>query len=188
MSVNMSSSTDWYTDKNRVAHFVGADVAAGEVSDYDMDAAYKWVNAQLSRIEIDVTDSTTATNLKANGNITMAQTWYACFLITQQKGNLNPARMLPDGQITSQALGQGDVSIGYQPNQASTVYEELTTPNFYLNAQRAMRDFTNDMVDKFGQPRKSIMVKSNAFRNETNIDRENELYKRGVRYGHGGYY
>ena len=82
MSVNMSSSTDWYTDKNRVAHFVGADVAAGEVSDYDMDAAYKWVNAQLSRIEIDVTDSTTATNLKANGNITMAQTWYACFYRT----------------------------------------------------------------------------------------------------------
>ncbi len=180
MSLNMSEPTDWYTDKGRVSHFVGLDESAGEVSNYSMDAAYNWVNVQLARRQIDASDAETKTALLTDPNITMAQTWYACFLITNTvKANQEPARMLADGRITSQALGQGNVSIGYSPADPSEHYDELTTPDFHMLSQRSMRDFFANMVDGFGQPLRSIMVIANSFdKYDYNPDFANRLYTR----------
>lgn len=179
MSLNMTAEADWYTDTGRVAHFVGLDVTAGEISNYVMDAAYKWVNVQLARKEIDANNATTKVDLLADPNLTMAMTWYACFLVTNTiKANQNPTRILADGQITSQGLGAGDMNVGYQPPTPSEHYDELTTPNFSMLAQRAMRDFFNNMVDGFEQPIGSLMTVSNAFDREFNPDFANRLYER----------
>lgn len=176
----MTVTTDWYTDKARVSHFVGLESSSGEVSNYAMDAAYKWVNVQLARKQIDATNETTKTNLMADPNVTMAMTWYACFLITNTiRGNQEPARIRPDGRQTSIALGQGNVSLGFSPNETSEHYEELTTPDFSMLAQRAMRDFFNNIVDNFSQPVQFIMAKSNSFdKYDVNPDYANRLYTR----------
>lgn len=175
----MTISGDWYTDTARVSHFVGLDVTAGEISDFVMDAAYKWVNVQLARKQIDANESTMKTQLLTDPNLTMAMTWYACFLVTNTiKANQNPTRILADGLITSQTIGQGDTSHGYKPNEPTEHYQELTTPNFSMLAQRAMRDFFNNMVDGFDQPLGSLMTVSNAFDRTFNPDFANRLYER----------
>lgn len=180
MSLNMTEEADWYTDKPRVSHFISVESSAGEVSDYSMDAAYKWVNVQLARRKIDATDATTKTELLADPNITMAQTWYACFLmVSKVKGSQEPARIVPDGRQTSIALGQGNVSLGFAPSEVSEHYKELTTPDYHMLAQRAMSDFFANMVDGFNQPLRSIMVVSNSFDSyDYNPDFANRLYTR----------
>lgn len=188
MSINVSEEADWYCDKGRVAHHAGEDVNVGDVSDYDMDAAYKWVNSQLARLEINTSDPVIHADLQTNDNIIMAQNWYACFILTMQKGNMNPTRIIPDGQITSQAIGQGDTSIGYKPNEPTDHYQELTRGGFSELAQREIRDFKNNMIDAYGQPKSSIMTTSNAFRAETTSARTSRVYMRNNRYGYGRYY
>lgn len=178
-SLNMSLEAEWYTDKGRVAQFVGAE-SESEVSDYSMDAAYKWVNGQLARKRIDATQPTVKTDLDEDPNITMAMTWYVCFLeINTIRGNQEPARIRPDGRQTSIALGQGNVSLGFAPSEISEHYDELTTPDFSMLAQRAMRDFFASQTDKFRQPVQFIMSVSNAYEKyDVNPDYANRLYTR----------
>lgn len=179
----MTAEADWYTDRGRVAFFTGQDETAGDISDYIMDAAYKWVTVQLASKKIDANNASTKVELMLDPNLTMAMTWYACFLITNTiKANQNPVRILADGRITSQSYGQGDTSIGYSPADPSEHYDELTTGDFSMLAQRAMRDFFKNMVDGFDQPLRTNMSVSNAFRNEYNPDYANRLYQRGVRF------
>lgn len=183
---NMSTSTDWYCTKNRVAHFVGRESNVGEVSDYVMDSAYKWVNGELQREDIDPFKPELIPKLKADADLEMAMVWYACDLMTTViSGNQHHGRILPDGIIASQSFAQGDISMTYHKAEPTEHYEEMTTPDFHMRAQRAMRRFFNKLTDEFKRTKKSVMaIKNRLHGNEA--DYANRLYTRTQ--GFRGYY
>ena len=185
---NMSTSADWYCTKARVAHFTGREAAIGEVSDYIMDTAYKWVKGELTREEIDPTSEAVKTQLKADSNIEMAMTWAACDILTTViSGNQHQGRILPDGIIASQSFAQGDVSTTYHKSEPTEHYEEMTTPDFYLRAQRSMKRFFDSLTDEFTKKKKSLIARRNTLQRGT-PDFANRLYTKRVDGRYRRYY
>lgn len=163
MPVPMSTSTDWYCSKERVAHFTGRTAQLAEISDFTMDTAFKWVNSQLAKEEIDASDVDTSAELSTDPNIEQAHMWYACYLMTQViDTNQHHARDIPDNERASMSLGQGEVSTTYHKADPSEHYAELSTPNYYFNAQRSLRDFLKSLIDPFTRKKKSLIAIKNT--------------------------
>lgn len=183
---NMSTSSDWYCTKNRVAHLIGRESNIAEISDYTMDIAYKWVNGELQKEGISPRKSDVIPKLKADSDVEMAMAWYACDVMTTViSGNQHHGRILPDGIIASQSFAQGDISMTYHKAEPTEHYEEMTTPDFYMRAQRAMRRFFNKLDDEFKRAKKSVIAVSNKMK-DGEYDFANRMYTRKL--GFRGYY
>lgn len=183
---NPSTAADWYCTKNRVAYFVGRETNVAEIGDYVMDSAYKWVNGELTKEEIDPNDTDIIPKLKADTNIEMAMTWSACDIMTTViSGNQHHGRILPDGIVASQSFAQGDVSMTYHKAEPTDHYEEMSTPDFYLRAQRAMKRFFDSLTDEFTRKKKSLISRQNTMMKRAEIDYANRLY---AKYRDSGLY
>lgn len=179
MPAPLSTKDDWYCSKERVAHFVGRTAQLAEISDFDMDTAFKWVNSQLAKEEIDASDPDIKAALLIDPNIEQAQMWYACYLLTQViDTNQHHARDIPDNERASMSLGQGEVSTTYHQAKASEHYDELTTPNYYFNAQRAIRDFLKSLIDAFKRKKKSLIAVKNTLYQEQITNYAHRLWTR----------
>lgn len=162
----ISTSAVWYCRKERVDFYLQkANIVGATVDDFVMDDAYDWVNGRLSTKDIDAYQPSINADLRQQPLIRQAMTWYACFLIIRTiNANLNTAAVVPDANVTSINVGQGDESTGYAPTE--TPDDEKPTPDYYHMAQRAVNDFFANVVDQFALPQQSIMGVSNAFRRE----------------------
>ncbi len=178
MAVPLSTSDDWYCTKERVAHLLKRQ--ASEVDDIDMDIGYKWVNSELKKEKVDPTaDATIIAELQADENLEAAMTNHVCYVMTRViASHQNPGRIIPDADITSQTFGQGDVTLGYKPAEPTEHYEEYTTPNFYMEAQRYMKAFFDNLTDALNRQKRSLIAVGNTLYKDLSVDYNNRHWQR----------